>query len=52
MTSIYDDEGNVRLRRKMMMWDKRIASADDETLMYIIQAAEYEMNMRHEKENL
>jgi hypothetical protein len=50
--TIYDDEGNVQLRRKMMMWDKRIASANDETLMYIIQSAEYEMNLRHEKEDI
>jgi len=49
MTGAYDDEEERNLRRRMRTWDKRVRTLKDEMLVYIIQAATYELNKRGEK---
>lgn len=46
---LYDDEDYVKFRKKMKAWEKRLARLDDETLVHIIQVANYQLNIRQEK---
>ena len=49
MTGAYDDIEERNLRNRMKTWDKRTKTLSDEMLMYIIQAATHELNIRQEK---
>lgn len=49
MTHLHDDEGNVQFQRRLKTWEKRLAALSDEILVFIIQCATHQLNIRNEK---